>query len=393
MDNDERELMRMSRVVRRFRAAAVVLYFLMHFVLVPWSLAQPLEPLKARVVRVVSTSLEGMRQVGTGFVVALEADLAYIVTASHVVEGAREVQVEFYHRRNRLVPAKVIGMEAGDPKGLAALSVGGGIPEDLSGLALDSSMPVRGGERVKTIGFPRISGVSWAVISGDIVGRKGSAITFSGAVDEGNSGGPLIKEGRVIGIVTEVAGKFAYATPAIIAQYSLEGWGIGLKPQIAEPPIPDEAQPEPAVAAAVASEEGTRILEDGSILAEETGLVWMVIPELMTWSEAKKRYYEVKKAGELKKFEWHIPTRGEVERLISAIDREKTGPLSNLQGTFWIDEEKHRDVSLQRTGKLGLFVTYVDIGEGKFLESNEGQRPRANKLLLARPDTGHSSTD
>ena len=75
-----------------------------------------------------------------------------------------------------------------------------------------------------TIGFPQISRVAWAVIKGDIVGQVGKTIVFSGAVDEGNSGGPLMKEGQVIGVVTEVTEQFAYAIPTLIAQYVVRGW-------------------------------------------------------------------------------------------------------------------------------------------------------------------------
>lgn len=193
------------------------------------SSSQEIESLKKGVVKVSSITVEGKQKVGTGFIVRLEADAAYIVTASHVVEGARKVQVEFFTRRNRPVPARTIGIEGGYPQGLATLLVEDKIPSGLSVLKLTSSLPVGGGDSVTTIGFPRIAGVPWATIPGNIIGRKGRAITFSGTVDEGNSGGPLIKEGLVIGVVTEVREQFAYAIPALIARYTLEGWGVKFK--------------------------------------------------------------------------------------------------------------------------------------------------------------------
>ena len=55
--------------------------------------AQDLDVLKTGVVKVIAD-----RRVGTGFVVHIEADSAYIVTASHVVEGSREIAVEFFTR-------------------------------------------------------------------------------------------------------------------------------------------------------------------------------------------------------------------------------------------------------------------------------------------------------
>ena len=56
---------------------------------------QSLDRLKAGVVRITS-QVEGMRRTGTGFIVGLDSDAAYIVTASHVVEGDSQPRVEFW---------------------------------------------------------------------------------------------------------------------------------------------------------------------------------------------------------------------------------------------------------------------------------------------------------
>jgi S1-C subfamily serine protease len=185
--------------------------------------AQEVNILKTGVVKVKATTYEGKHRVGTGFIVQLEKDVVYIVTASHVVEGAlnNEAEIEFFTRRNRVVPSKTIHMEGQNPRGLAILIVKENIPSGLSVLKLSSSNSVKDGDHVITIGFPRLSNVQWAVIGGNILGRSGSAITFSGAVDKGNSGGPLIKQGQVIGVVTQAKGKYAYAIPAEIAQITL----------------------------------------------------------------------------------------------------------------------------------------------------------------------------
>lgn len=205
------------------RAATLLILSL---IFVPSSSAQVLESMMTGVVKISATTFEGKHKAGTGFIVRLESDAVYIVTASHVVEGDESPRVEFFTRKNRQVSGKVVGSDYSDPKGLAVLLVEHGIPTGLSALKLDSDVSVHGGDPVTTIGFPRISGVPWAVIKGHIVGQRGKTITFDGAVDEGNSGGPLIKEGRVIGVITEVGHKFTCATPAAIAQYSLSGWGI-----------------------------------------------------------------------------------------------------------------------------------------------------------------------
>lgn len=197
--------------------------------------AQDIEAFQKGVVRIITTSETENQKTGSGFVVSQRPNLVVIVTAAHVVEGAREIKVEFFTRRNRLVPAKIISLEGGERGGLAALSVTGDIPTDISVLRMESAVPVRATDTVTMIGFPRSAG-AWAVTKGEIAGRNGKVITFSGAVDEGSSGGPLIKEGQVIGVVTEAISPFAYAVPAVIAQYTLESWGVKFAVQLRSTP-------------------------------------------------------------------------------------------------------------------------------------------------------------
>jgi hypothetical protein len=54
-----------------------------------------------------------------------------------------------------------------------------------------------GGQGIVTIGFPRSAG-PWATITGTIVSRQGRIIDIAAALDEGNSGGPLIQNGKVV---------------------------------------------------------------------------------------------------------------------------------------------------------------------------------------------------
>lgn len=204
---------------------------LLHLLFLSSTFAQDIEDLKTGVVK-ITAEVEGRQKIGTGFVIHLEEGAVYVLTASHVVEGAREIEMEFFPRRYREIPAEVIQIESGDPRGLALLLAEDDIPSDLTVLALGTADDLSGGDPVITIGFPRISGVPWAVITGNIIGKVGKGISFSGPVEKGNSGGPLIAKGQVIGIVTEVIEPYAYAVSATIARYLLEeAWGIRLKPE------------------------------------------------------------------------------------------------------------------------------------------------------------------
>ena len=54
--------------------------------------AQNIEQTQKGVVRIVATAADGTRRIGTGFVVRATRDTAQIVTASHVVEGATQIE-------------------------------------------------------------------------------------------------------------------------------------------------------------------------------------------------------------------------------------------------------------------------------------------------------------
>ena len=190
--------------------------------------AQEIEELKRGVVKITAT-VEGKTKVGTGFIVSLEREKAYIVTAAHVVEGDPKPRVAFFPRENESVPAEVLGIEGGDPRGLAALLVKEKIPKGLRAFSINTKTTIRGSESVTVIGFPRETATPWMVTTGTVGGRKGSDLTFSGIVGEGNSGGPLLLNGKVVGIITQMGSKISYAVPIISARFAIEGWGIALK--------------------------------------------------------------------------------------------------------------------------------------------------------------------
>jgi hypothetical protein len=196
----------------------------------PAAIADYVQAQKAGVVRITATS-EGKRKTGTGFVVRFDANAAYILTASHVVEGDKQPEVEFFTARNLPVRAQTVRLEGGDPRGLALLIVRGSenLPQGVSALALADSNALEGGETLTVIGFPQ-GGGPWAVVRGTVVSRDGRDLTIDGSVDEGNSGGPALTEKGVAGVITSVEGKFAHAVPANLAKLVLDGWGVTALP-------------------------------------------------------------------------------------------------------------------------------------------------------------------
>ena len=156
------------------------------------------------------------RQKSTASGVIISAD-GFIVTNSHVVRGARRIQVRFPATRLELVgrrsavkpegrtlDAKVIGMDS--ESDLALLKVDAG---NLPHLSLGNSDTLRQGQLVMAFGNPLgLEGsVSLGIISSPARQVKPDDamiyIQTDAPINPGNSGGPLIdSEGRVVGINT-----------------------------------------------------------------------------------------------------------------------------------------------------------------------------------------------
>ncbi len=362
--------------------------------------AQTLNMLKTGVVKIKAQTL-GKQKIGTGFIVQLTKDKAYIVTASHVVSGDKHPQVEFFTQKNITVSTTVVGLESGELRGLAVLLVSGkeNLPAGISALSLDPSAYVEGGDEVVVIGFPRLAG-PWSVIKGDIVSRKGREIIFSGAVDEGNSGGPMIKEGKVVALVAGVVGPYGNAIPASSLRLFLAGWGIKLSKEVKaysakEPTSKTEVTQRPPLAATtkatrlrskpdivihkeieqVIKERGfnypahnmpgnfvhhyeTKIINGiKAVLDHATGLMWQQSGSSrgMNWEEAKE-FIEQLNGNHYAGFsDWRLPT---IEELVSLVEpKKKKGNLyispvfDTVKTGYWSADEGIRGV------RLGLVYT------------------------------------
>jgi TPR repeat protein len=188
--------------------------------------AQDEAEMRAGVVKIVST-LEGKRRTGTGFAVKAEGTSVYIVTAAHVIEGDPAPKVEFFMRQNTSVGAVVLKQDL--RYDLALLKAES--PQQSLVLRLETTIAPKTGDEVTTIGFPQTGG-AWLMSRADLAGRDGADLILSGgAIDEGNSGGPVIKGGKVIGVVQGLQGKFARAMPAGMVVGMLDGWGIAVAPE------------------------------------------------------------------------------------------------------------------------------------------------------------------
>ncbi|WP_246268206.1 S1C family serine protease [Acrocarpospora macrocephala] len=177
--------------------------------------------------------------IGTG---VIAADNGTIVTANHVIDGAKTINVTFSDgtkARARVASA--------DPGQDIALLMPESLPEILVPAVLGGSGEV--GAPVVAIGNPL--GLTFSVSSGVVSGLNRASksdggdleglIQFDASVNPGSSGGPLLDaRGLVIGIVVSIAdpGKdeafagIAFAVPIGTALSGGDGDGDGNGPQI-----------------------------------------------------------------------------------------------------------------------------------------------------------------
>lgn len=190
---------------------------------------QDVERFKPGVVKITAKSPQGTQKIGTGFIVRLEKDIAYIITSAHVIAGDSQPVLEFFTKRNVPVYSTVLGIEGDDElRGLALVAVRGeeNLPSGLAALPLASTVPLGGGQDVVVIGFPRSAG-PWAVSKGTIASRQGRIVNIGAHLDEGNSGGPLIHNGKVIGMVAGSSQSFSRGLTTFSVVDYLDGFGIG----------------------------------------------------------------------------------------------------------------------------------------------------------------------
>ncbi|NIZ14177.1 Do family serine endopeptidase [Phaeobacter sp. HF9A] len=143
---------------------------------------------------------------GSGFVISEDG---FIVTNNHVIDGADEIEIEFFPgdgQPKELLPAKVIGTDKNTD--IALLKVEAPMP--LKFVTFGDSDSARVGDWVLAMGNPLGQGFS---LSSGIVSARNRALSGTyddyiqtdAAINRGNSGGPLFNmDGEVIGVNTAI---------------------------------------------------------------------------------------------------------------------------------------------------------------------------------------------
>lgn len=138
---------------------------------------------------------------GSGFVISADG---YIVTNNHVIEGADQIEIEFFGGKR--LDAKLVGT---DPKtDIALLKVES--PDPLPFVAFGDSDSMRVGDWVMAMGNPLGQGfsVSAGIVSArgrELQGTYDDFLQTDAAINKGNSGGPLFNmDGQVVGVNTAI---------------------------------------------------------------------------------------------------------------------------------------------------------------------------------------------
>jgi serine protease Do len=162
---------------------------------------------------VVHVRVEQTKTRGSGFIINPEG---YILTAHHVVNDAKEIEIRLANRQR--LRGEIIATDA--QVDFAIIKING--EEEFPVLPLSDSDVVRVGELVGSLGHP--FGVESSLHMG-IVSRRGKRQNTSAAFDHiqvdapansGESGGPLVNmKGHVVGMLTQASdkGTIGFAVP------------------------------------------------------------------------------------------------------------------------------------------------------------------------------------
>lgn len=167
---------------------------------------------------------DGSQKEGSGFVVGFDRGLTFIATAAHVIEGVDRPNVVFAAAPHLRYEAETI-QAASD---IAVLKVVGFVPGTIA-LPLDER-PVQPADPLQAIGFPRRAlQPRWSTAGAS--SREGARIVLDEQLAEGHSGGPLLREGWVVGLVNATEEDFSYATSSLFLSQILESWKVPFQMQ------------------------------------------------------------------------------------------------------------------------------------------------------------------
>jgi Trypsin-like peptidase domain len=174
----------------------------------------------------IQVASEGSEEHGTGFVVAMRGERAYVMTAYHVVRTAKLAKV-FLFGDNTEYTGTVVRVQKSIDVALLEVNLPESGRRNVRVLMLDMDHAVRKGDAVTTIGHPAAGG-DWTELSGRVANRKGSELVLDLIASGGSSGSPVLLDGRAVAMVIEKSNdtRLTYAQPAGVLREFLRGSSI-----------------------------------------------------------------------------------------------------------------------------------------------------------------------
>jgi hypothetical protein len=206
---------------------------------------------------------------GSGFIIALdrERSIATILTSAHVIEGTIFQAIFSADSVQSPRPTDVVGIDSDNRNGLAVFRVRAAPPgATVLEIAKPGEPGPRPGQWLTLVGYPSAS-VNPFVKSRTYSGQEGSLYVIDQGVPEGSSGGPVILDGKVVGVVTATTGDQTYAVPFSSMHTFVQGYRsislvttppLAAGPRSAAPPPPGpDKQPGPTTPSGEPKKPGT----------------------------------------------------------------------------------------------------------------------------------------
>src|SRR5262245_39827912 len=201
---------------------------------------QGVESFLSAMVQIVATR-NGETLRGSGFIVALDKErgIATVATSAHVVEGAKFEAILSVDPAQPL-PTEIVNLEAENRNGLALFRVRN-VPatataREVAGWGTPAPRPA---QSLTLIGYPNTSSTPLAR-SRAFSGQDGALYVIDLGVGEGTSGGPVLLDSKVVGLITATTAEQTYAVPFPTLRTFLEGSRVALA---GPSPTPDSGRP------------------------------------------------------------------------------------------------------------------------------------------------------
>lgn len=166
-------------------------------------------------------------QQGSGFIVHSDERTALIATLIHVVRDSRDITVTFEHDRFNPVPASTVRLEQNVEDGFVLLLVEHGVGRPLPTVSIvPRTKALEKGVSLVVIGCPLSSQADWPRSECKLRGQAGNDLEIEGNITQGNSGGPVFYQGKLVGVVYRTGrhASDAYKSDKLCAL--LDGWGV-----------------------------------------------------------------------------------------------------------------------------------------------------------------------